>query len=535
MTFSIRPIGGLGQIGSNMMEVKTNASSFIIDCGILFPYEDTFSINYLIPNFQNLDTPECIFITHGHEDHIGALAHLVEKFPGITIFSPPFSRELIKRKFEYYPRKLKYSLQTAGDDSITIDQVSVDYIRVNHSIPDTFGLLLRNTETKTGLFYVSDFKVDPNAKLEEPFDFKKLESLSKGLKKKVLMPDSTNITSSMKKTPSEEDLLPGLDKYISSKNQRIFVTTFSSNIHRIHNILDLSKKAGRKCVLYGRSMKNYWETAYNTGIVPSPDEFHDISSVDTNNDRLTVIVSGCQGDFRSTFRRVAMGQDSWFKPHEGDVFLLSSKAIPGNEKKISLCLNDLSRQGAKIVTSSDELIHASGHACKDDLKAVMDNYRPDVLLPIHGESFFLDRHKEWVKDNFKETEVFKIFNFQEFDLESHKIKDTEEHGPILIQGNALELDRESVKERRKIAEAGLVFITIAFNASKVLDIQVHTEGITFHANFPFDHFEKNIKRIVAKDFSARKKNTEPVRVNSRRLFVDLLGIKPVVKVVTIPL
>jgi ribonuclease J len=282
-------------------------------------------------------------------------------------------------------------------------------------------------------------------------------------------------------------------------------------------------------------MKNYWETAYNTGIVPSPDEFHDVSSVDTNNDRLTVIVSGCQGDFRSTFRRVAIGQDSWFKPHEGDIFLLSSKAIPGNEKKISLCLNDLSRQGAKIVTSSDELIHASGHACKDDLKAVMDNFRPDVVLPIHGESFFLDRHKEWVKENFKETKVFKIFNFQEFDLEDHKIKDTEEHGPILIQGSALELDRESVKERRKIAEAGLVFITIAFNGSKVLDIQVHTEGITFHTNFPFNHFEKNIKRIVAKDFSARKKNTEPVRVNSRRLFVNLLGIKPVVKVVTIPL
>lgn len=535
MTFSIRPIGGLGQIGSNMMEVKTNASSFIIDCGILFPYEDTFSINYLIPNFNHLETPECIFITHGHEDHIGALAHLVEKFPGITIFSPPFSRELIKRKFEFYPRKLKYNLQTAGDECITIDQVDVDYIRVNHSIPDTFGLLLRNQETKTGLFYVSDFKVDPKAKLEKPFDFEKLTRLSKGLKKRVLMPDSTNITSSTPKTPSEEDLLPGLNTYINSDTQRVFITTFSSNIHRIHNILELSKNANRKCVLYGRSMKNYWETAYNTGIVPSPDEFHDVSSVDTSNDRLTVIVSGCQGDFRSTFRRVALGQDSWFKPHEGDLFLLSSKAIPGNEKKISLCLNDLSRQGAKIITSNDDLIHASGHACKEDLSFVLKEYGPDVVVPIHGESFFLDRHKDWVQENFKDTKVFKIFNFQEFDLESHHITDTEEHGPILIQGNALELDRESVKERRKIAEAGLVFITIAFNASKVLDIQVITEGLTFQDNFPFEHFEKNINRIVAKDFSPKKKNTEPVRINSRRLFVDLMGLKPVVKVVTISL
>ncbi len=533
MSFSICPIGGLGQIGSNMMEVKSTASSFIIDCGILFPYEDTFNINYLIPNFEDLERPECIIITHGHEDHIGALGHLIEKFPGITIYAPPFARELIRRKFEFYPRKLSFKLKTQVDEAIEIDHLKIDYIRVNHSIPDTFGIFITNLQTQTGLFYISDFKVDPKARLEKPFDFKKLEKLSKGLKKRVLMPDSTNITSSVAKTPSEEDLVPQIQKHIASEHQRVFITTFSSNIHRIQNILERSKGSGRKCVLYGRSMKNYWETAYDAGIVDSLDDFYDVSEVDSEKDKLTVIVSGCQGDFRSTFRRISMGQDSWFKPNKNDLFLLSSKSIPGNEKKIGLCLNELSREGVQIITASDDLIHASGHACKEDLSMVLDSYKPDIVIPIHGESFFLERHQRWLGSVAPKAKAFKILNYQEFDLESNHIQYREEKAPILIQGQAMILDRDAIRERRKIAEAGYVLITIVHNKSKILAKQVLTEGITFQEGLPYEKFEKNIFQIIQKDFKPSKAGTEQVRVNSRRLFVDLLGIKPVVKVATI--
>jgi ribonuclease J len=532
MSFSICPIGGLGQIGSNMMEVKSTASSFIIDCGILFPYEDTFNINYLIPNFEDLERPEFIIITHGHEDHIGALGHLVEKFPGITIYAPPFARELIRKKFEFYPRKLSFKLKTQLDEAIEIDHLNIDYIQVNHSIPDTFGIFITNTKTKTGLLYISDFKVDLKAKLEPVFDFKKLEKLSRNLKKRILMPDSTNITSSMTKTPSEEDLVPQIQAYLNSTNNRVFITTFSSNVHRIQNILECSKASGRKCVLYGRSMKNYWETAYNAGIVDSLYDFHDVSEVDTENDKLTVIVSGCQGDFRSTFRRISMGQDSWFKPSENDLFLLSSKSIPGNEKKIGLCLNELSREGVTIVTANDDLIHASGHACKEDLTYVLNSYKPDVIIPIHGESFFLERHQKWLKQVAPQASAFKIFNYQEFDLENNLVSLRAEKAPILIQGLAHILDRQAISERRKIAEAGLVVITIVHNKSKILDKQLHFEGITFQEELPFEKFEKNIFQIIQKEFKPAKANTEQVRVNSRRLFIDLLGIKPVVRVNT---
>lgn len=528
MTFKILPIGGLGQIGSNMMQIQTAASSFIIDCGILFPYEDTFDINYLIPNFEFLERPEAICITHGHEDHIGALAHLVEKFPGLKIFAPKFAAVLISKKFEFYPRKLKYELSTDIDHPLSFDNIEVDYVRVNHSIPDTFGLFLKNTQTKTGVFYISDFKVDKHNKHEPYFDFKKLKTLSKGCDRKVLMADSTNITSRQSKTTSEGELIPAFEEYLNSDHQRVFITTFSSNVHRIKNFYELSIKAGRKPVLYGRSMKNYWESAFDAGIVDDPDCFHDVSSIDNESDKLCVIVSGCQGDFRSTFRRICYGQDSWFKPNENDLFLMSSKAIPGNEKKISLCLNELSKFQTKIITSSDSLIHASGHACKDDLKTVIDEYQPNVYVPIHGEGFFLERHQEWVKSVLPLAKSFKVQNFELFDFENLSQEGVEQHDPIIIQGKAFELTRDSVRERRKIAEAGLVNINIVLNAKKVVTQDIKTHGINFPKEHSFEKFEKIIERIVQKH--AKKSHSEEIRIQSRKLFVDLLGIKPVVSV-----
>ena len=532
MSFSICPIGGLGQIGSNMMEITCESGSFIIDCGILFPYEDTFEIRYLIPNFENLQRPQAIIITHGHEDHIGALAHLVEKFPDILIYAPPFAAQLIKNKFEFFPRKLKFKLSTKISETIPFGNIEVDYIQVNHSIPDTFGIFLKNKDTGTCVFYISDFKVDDKNKHEPYFDFKKLEKLSKGSPKKILMADSTNITSRQTKTHSENDLLPSLDKYLQSNHQRVFITTFSSNIHRLKNIYESSKNANRKVVLYGRSMKNYWQTAFDVGIVESPDVFYDCGDVDVNKDRLTIIVSGCQGDFRSTFRRVSFGQDSFFKPNERDIFLLSSKAIPGNEKKISLCLNELSRFGTEVVTSGDDLIHASGHAGKEDLEIVFDNFKPDVYIAIHGEGFFLERHNKWILTKNKNIKSFKILNFNEFNFESNITGQREEQPPKIILGKAIEFSRDAIKERRKIAEGGYVGIVVVGNKSGLLDFKCHVQGISYPETYPEDHFLKNIEMLIRKNYRPNGNFSEEVRIKSRKLFVDLIGVKPVVKVTT---
>ena len=168
MSFSIQPIGGLGQIGSNMMVIRSPSKrTYVIDCGILFPFEDTFNINYLIPNFENIEKPEFVIITHGHEDHIGAITHLLEKFPGLKVYAPPFAAELIRKKVDFYPRKLSLKLHTNIKEVIVDNDISFEYIQVNHSIPDTFGIVIKNLQTQTGVFYVSDFKVDEHS-IHEP-------------------------------------------------------------------------------------------------------------------------------------------------------------------------------------------------------------------------------------------------------------------------------------------------------------------------------------------------------------------------------
>ena len=530
MSFSIQPIGGLGQIGSNMMVIRSPSKrTYVIDCGILFPFEDTFNINYLIPNFENIEKPEFVIITHGHEDHIGAITHLLEKFPGLKVYAPPFAAELIRKKVDFYPRKLSLKLHTNIKEVIVDNDISFEYIQVNHSIPDTFGIVIKNLQTQTGVFYVSDFKVDEHSIHEPVFDFEKLNSSLSKCKKKILLADSTNITSSQIKTSSEQDLIPAFSKFIQSKTQRIFVTTFSSNIHRLLNLYYLAKENNRKFVLYGRSMRSYWETAVKTKIIPKNLKVYDVDDVNPSSDRLLVCVSGCQGDFRSTFRRIAYDQDSKFKLNKYDTFLLSSKAIPGNEKRIYQCLNELSLREVSCITNQDELIHASGHAGREDLLTVINKTNPDTFIPIHGETFFLKKHSEWVRSQKTNIRSFNILNFDIFDFEKeHSIFCQDPPQPIIIQGNGHELSREHVKERRKIAESGLIFISLFKNHSNQLDFSFNIQGHNILNVISEEKLQKLIENIV--NGKKNKVDSEDIRVSVRKLIKDLTGIRPVVVV-----
>ncbi|MCR9203486.1 MAG: ribonuclease J [Halobacteriovoraceae bacterium] len=528
MSFSIQPIGGLGQIGSNMMVITApSKKTYVIDCGILFPFEDTFNINYLIPNFEDIQRPEFVIITHGHEDHIGALPHLLEKFPGLTVYAPSFAGELIRRKAEYFPRKLDFKVKTSIQDEIETDDLLFRYIQVNHSIPDTFGIVIKNKQTETTAFYISDFKVDHKVVHEPVFDFKLLDKYAKGSKKRILLADSTNITSSLRKTTSEQELLPAFKKYIDTDRRRVFITTFSSNIHRLYNLYQLAQESGRKFVLYGRSMRNYWETAVKAGTLPEGLRIYDVDDVDSQKDKLLITVSGCQGDFRSTFRRVAYNQDSKFKLNDGDLFLLSSKEIPGNEKKISQSLNELSLRGVKVVTHRDDLIHASGHAGKDDLAEVIEKFNPNTFIPIHGETFFLERHKQWIREDHKNLRSFTILNHDTFNFEKeHTIVCQEAPAPILIQGAANEISKEAIKERRKIAEGGLVVVSVFMNKDRKIDFSAKAQGCNIIEVIGEEKFNDLIRKVISK--AKGELDQEELRIAIRRIVSDLTGIRPVV-------
>ena len=237
--FSITPIGGLVQIGSNMTLISGQTESLIVDCGILFPNEDSFGINYLIPDLEILEdsAPTDLIITHGHEDHIGAIYHIIEKVPQIRVWASPFSSELIKRKLKGHKKSIKINLLRQKEE-VHFTDFSFIPIQTNHSIPETHGLFFKSRQESLCFFILSDFKIDNKTPYERPMDLEYLKNISHPFSKRILFSDSTNIKSKNAKTPSEADLIPSIEGILSKNYKRIFFTLFPSNIFRLNTIID---------------------------------------------------------------------------------------------------------------------------------------------------------------------------------------------------------------------------------------------------------------------------------------------------------
>jgi ribonuclease J len=528
----IKPVGGIGQIGSNMTLIQTEKDTILIDAGILFPYEDFFEIDYLIPDLSSIPTPTHLVITHGHEDHIGAVLHVIKQFPGIKVLASPFTSGLIRKKLEFNHNPYPIT-EYRHFDQLGFNDFTIDPIHVNHSIPETVGLLLKDHKEEFGLFFISDFKIDYKTIYERPFDFEKLIKSSKNLKRRVLLADSTNITSSTLKTPSESDIIPVMDEIFSSTDKRIFITCFSSNIHRLMTFINLAKKHGRKLIPHGRSMISYLNTANELGMIPDFDSVVKMAeSVTPGQDNVVVLLSGCQGDFRGTFRRFCMGEDSTFKPRADDLVVLSSKAIPGNEKKISLLMNKISEVGARVITSQDKMIHVSGHPGRDDLIHLYEQYKPTDIVPIHGESSFIRAHIDHIKKNFPSATPHYFLNFDEMHVDEMlnlKIIQGEKLEPIIIHGKQIVLEREKVSERRKLACNGSVFLSLKLSKS-LSDVEKITftfQGLPFLVSKNDDKFLRFLENyFVQINFKNLEKTTEELRIAIRKYFDQILGYKP---------
>ena len=528
----IEPVGGIGQIGSNMTLVQGQSDVVLIDAGILFPYEDFFDIDYLIPDLSSIPTPGHLVITHGHEDHIGAILHVIKQFPNIKVLASAFTAALIRKKLEFNHSPHPIT-EYRNFDQLGFKDFTIDPIHVNHSIPETHGLLIRDHKEEFGLFFISDFKIDYRTIYERPFDFDKLLKLSKNLKRKVLLVDSTNITSNTLKTPSEVDIIPVMDEIFASAEKRIFITCFSSNIHRLMTFIHLAKKFGRKIVPHGRSMISYLNTANELGMIPGFNEVvKQADAITPNQDNIIVLLSGCQGDFRGTFRRFCMGEDSTFKPRHDDLVLLSSKAIPGNEKKISLLLNKLSEVGIKIITSQDKLIHVSGHPGRDDLTHLYEKFAPTDIVPIHGETSFIRAHIQHVKNSYPSAIPHYFLNFDSLivtdDLKL-KIVQGEKKDPIIIHGKQLVIEKEKISERRKLACNGSIFISlkISTNLTNVEKISFTMQGLPSIVTKNEDKFKRFLENyFVQINFKDMEKTAEELRIAVRRYFDQFLGYKP---------
>jgi ribonuclease J len=528
--FSITPIGGVSEIGSNFTLIEHQNQQIVIDYGILFPYEDFFDINYLIANTDLIkkDLPVSLFVTHGHEDHIGAIPHLVKEFPNIKIYASKFTDYLIRKKCGEHNLKLNIEIYTEAD-IIKFGDIEIHPVHVNHSIPETFGFILKDKNNVHSVLFISDFKVDLNSKHEKAINIEKINSVMKSSAVKSCFLDSTNVLLP-KKTVSENELELDLDHIISSQDKRIFITLFASNVHRMDLILKLAKKYKRRISMLGRSIRNYAEAGIATNHLDfNLDEILEPENAKNFEDRVLVLVSGCQGDYKSALRRLASNEDSSFKLNEGDTFVFSSKVIPGNEKKISRIYNDITKLGAKIITDRDLLIHASGHPGQEDLKILLNSIECDQYFPIHGESFFLKRHNDFVNKFYPKIQTNLIHNYTRVSFHNNnliKMEKLDVKEPILIHGNMLPIEKPKISERRKMACQGAVFVS--FKVSKN-ELQITTQGIPDQ----FSSDTSKIKSIILNKYQddLHHRNQEykidQLKILIRQYFNNLIGYKPV--------
>jgi ribonuclease J len=525
----ILPLGGLGQIGSNMCLFSSPSDNVLIDSGILFPSDDSFNLNYLIPDLDYIPkekTPSDLIITHGHEDHIGALKHIVTQFPDIKIHAPRFAGELIRSKLKY--EKLNLKITVYNEDFIfKFNEFNILPIHVNHSMPDTFGLLFTDNSSNYCCFYASDFKCSSSSIYEKNINLEKLTKISHKYPTRLLMADSTNITSPILKTPCESELLKDFDTIIGSTKSRIFVTTFSSNIYRLKTIITAAKKHNRKIVPYGRSMNTYLEAAANLNLLEFDQSFKDAKAVTSTDENIIVIASGCQGDFKSALRRIVDENDPIFIPRPTDTFIFSSKTIPGNEFQIEYLYNQISKTGAQIITSNDYLVHTSGHPGRDDLKILYDAFKPTHTMPIHGETYFLKKHSEYIKDTTKSKSLFAL-NYDLIKIRQNgevSVSKGEDVSPVLIHGNDIPIEKHAIKTRRKMAQSGHILLSIQ-QKNKKFQFSFHGLPVSFESEA--ENFENFIKSYLNRNKIKDDDRFINELTISIRQFVNMyLGYKPV--------
>lgn len=523
----ITPIGGVGEIGSNMTLLESEHESIVIDCGILFPDEEVFDLKYLIPNFDYFESePSKIIITHGHQDHIGAVSHFVERFPDAEIYASPFSAELIRNQFK--ERRIRKHINIyKEDDFFEFEPFSIHPIHVNHSIPETYGMLIKHNANKLAAFFISDFKIDEQSPYERPFDFEKLIRLSKDCKERLLLADSTNILNPSHSL-SENDLIKDIEEIVAQTEQRTYITLFSSNIHRIQTIVDACNKFGKDLTFVGRSIYKYTEAAVKTN------QLKHLQNVFLPDDKargqeknLVVLLTGCQGDFFGALRRLAKNELTGLNGNPGDKVVFSSKVIPGNETNVYNIYNELTKKGYDIISARDKEIHASGHACAKEIKILTEKFQPTHYIPIHGETFFLKRHCELIKEEFPKIKTYFMNNFSTIQVDEKldvELVVREELEPILIHGDYLKIDREKISERRKMATKGQIFVSVK-QEKKYLNFKISMKGLPKEAEDQLDNLRIHLKSLV-KVNSDEEKIEETVRVNSKRFIAQVTGYRP---------
>ncbi len=465
----IIPLGGIGEIGKNMTAIVYEDDIIVIDAGMMFPREEMLGVDYVIPDTtflqKNVGKLKAFFLTHGHEDHIGALPYIARRFD-VPIYGSTLTVALAEAKMAEHPGVAPHFVNIKAGDKIKAGVFTVEFIKVSHSIDDAMGMAIT---TPVGVIvHTGDFKLDLTPVGGEVMDLNRFSELGKkGVL--ALMSDSTN-AERPGFTMSESQVGETFVNYFRQAKGRVIVASFASNIHRIQQVIDVAKIFNRKICLAGRSMLKIVGVTRELGYLNVDDDmlitFDEMRKLRDN--QVVILTTGSQGETMSGLVRMAMGQHPKVSIKEGDLVIISASPIPGNERYVSDVINMLYRKGASVINDATDMVHVSGHACQEELKLMMSLVKPKFFIPVHGEYRHLYKHAALAeKLGIKEKNIFisEIGSVIELNRKVGIRKETVPSGSVLIDGLGVgDVGNVVLRDRKQLSSDGLFIVVVTISA-----------------------------------------------------------------------
>ncbi|MSO50123.1 MAG: ribonuclease J [Acidobacteria bacterium] len=462
------PIGGLGEFGMNMMLVSCGDTALLVDAGVMFPEPELFGVDLVIPDVATLDMYKgriaALILTHGHEDHIGAVPYVMPHFDG-PVYGSPFTLAMVTPKLDEHGVDHDGRLiSVAPRQRIEIGPFTIEFLRVTHSIPDAMALAIHTPQGV--IIHTGDFKIDQTPLDGQRFDLHRLAELgAQGVL--ALFGDSTN-ADTPGVTGSDRDVIPGFEEIFSSAPGKIIVASFSTSIFRMQVLVDMADQFERKVAFVGRGMVRNSETALRLGALRMPGglQIADSDIRDHHPQDILCLCTGSQGEPMAALPRIAIDDHRHVKIEDDDVVVFSARAIPGNEKAIGRVMNHLAKRGAEIITDGMKHVHVSGHGSAEELKLVLSLVQPRVFVPIHGEYRQLAQHARLARAVCPATSVQMLEDGDvlRFDGTGAKVVGRIQTGRVLVDGTRMgEVGDEVLRDRRHLAGDGLIVAVVAIN------------------------------------------------------------------------
>ena len=542
----IIPLGGIGEFGMNCTLLRFGDEMIVVDAGMGFPEESVYGVDVCIPDFEILeqyrDEITAVILTHGHEDHLGALPYILKRF-NVPVYASNFTLALAEYKLDEHKMLGDVLLHRVEPrDVVTLGSFTIEFIRASHSLIDCFHLAIK---TPVGtIIHTGDYKVDETPVIGEPIDLRTLRRYGQeGVL--ALLSDSTNATVPGR-TPSERAVIPAFEEIFAEAKGRIIVAGFASSIHRIQIVFDVAQQFNRKVCVMGRSMQKNVEIAERLGYL----DIHDGNLIGINDAKqlpdheVVFLVTGSQAEPRAALYQMATQIYKGLTIEETDTVVLSARIIPGNERAISKLIGFIYKKGANIIEEKRRLIHVSGHASQEDIRIMTEAVRPKFVVPIHGEYRMLFRHKEFVKNHlgFPEANIILIENGDVLELDGERaaVIDRRQIKRTFIDDSGFEeIEFDTVRERKKMAFEGMITLVMNINGETgemKTPPQIVAQGVQGFESNGASLLTKDAERVVAAALAGASRQTladesllkEHVRVELKRFIQKETGARPVI-------